>query len=815
MSFSPQLQPTDLGINPSGSTSLSPLDDMNDTAPVLATTSQQAPQDFTALRSCITCRRRKVRCNKRTPCSNCAKAGVECIFPPPGRAPRKSKRPHDAELLSRLRRLEGVIEHLSEKKGGMVNAKVPDTLTPTSPQQRNDRLPGNEPSQPQSDDDNESGCPLTADPVKLPKQHALEHEFGRLVIDENRSRYVSNRFWASLGDEVEELQDILDPSSSDEDDHPSPGSSSSHSTNHDGFLFGFYSLSHSLRSFHPHPTKIPMLWKIFTENVMPLIPIVYGPTAQQLFTKAAQTPDALDKNNETLVLSMYFAAIVSLSNEQCVSVLGEDRDSAVTRYRFAVEQALSKANLLNTQSLTLLQAAVLFLNAVRRDDDTKFVWSMSSLVLRLAQGLGLHRDGTNFGLKPLDTEMRRRLWWHILLLDLRSSEDHGTDVQIHDRMYDTRLPLNINDSDITPDMQEPPAERDGFTEMTFFLIRCDISVALRRVSYTCPNPTGAASAHHQRYPGKCGNVIQAVNKRVEERYIRHCNMSIPIQWVCATIARLVLTKMWLVIHHPMTRPDLGAEMTNATRESLFVTSVEVAEFARLLSADKNVSRWSWMFATHMQWHAIAFVLSELCVRPLSPLTDRAWVAVSTLYGDWLRTAKQRKGMLWRPLARLMKRAAAFRAKQREELQAQLGYPPPSPQETSLSLNPPQTIMQAPFFAHFPELLTSATATQAGESPYQGTMDFDLSQGPIEVINEFFPAGNWLATPSSHTSSAPQQPTTTGAAISIPNDPPPGMAQDSSNSRLNWEEWDQVMRDFQTDMQEAQAAPIGDITSWVA
>ena len=63
-------------------------------------------------RSCTTCRRRKVRCNKRNPCSNCTKAGIECIFPAPGRAPRKAKKPADTELLARLRRLEGVVQTL-------------------------------------------------------------------------------------------------------------------------------------------------------------------------------------------------------------------------------------------------------------------------------------------------------------------------------------------------------------------------------------------------------------------------------------------------------------------------------------------------------------------------------------------------------------------------------------------------------------------------------------------------------------------------------------------------------------------------------
>src|SRR5436190_11438545 len=83
------------------------------------------------IRSCITCRRRKVRCDKQRPCSNCVKARVECIFPGPGRAPRKSKKSPDRELLARLRRLEGVVQSLSVQ---VVNNDVipgaPNTISP-------------------------------------------------------------------------------------------------------------------------------------------------------------------------------------------------------------------------------------------------------------------------------------------------------------------------------------------------------------------------------------------------------------------------------------------------------------------------------------------------------------------------------------------------------------------------------------------------------------------------------------------------------------------------------------------------------------
>jgi Fungal Zn(2)-Cys(6) binuclear cluster domain len=147
-------------------------------------------------RSCVTCRRRKVRCNKREPCSNCVKAGIECIFPGPGRAPRKSRRPPDVELLSRLRRLEGVVESLG---GTDAIEKL------VSANRSGDVQPIQQPSPSQAPSATLSNVDKPDIPVKAEVQKELSkttEEVGRLVIDDTRSLYVSNRLWTSIGDQV-------------------------------------------------------------------------------------------------------------------------------------------------------------------------------------------------------------------------------------------------------------------------------------------------------------------------------------------------------------------------------------------------------------------------------------------------------------------------------------------------------------------------------------------------------------------------------------------------------------------------------------
>lgn len=71
--------------------------------------------------NCIECRRRKVRCDRRHPCTPCIKNSVDCVFPVSGRVPRRSRDANgsqvqkQAELVGRLRRLEAMVGGLGSK----------------------------------------------------------------------------------------------------------------------------------------------------------------------------------------------------------------------------------------------------------------------------------------------------------------------------------------------------------------------------------------------------------------------------------------------------------------------------------------------------------------------------------------------------------------------------------------------------------------------------------------------------------------------------------------------------------------------------
>jgi hypothetical protein len=64
----------------------------------------------------------------------------------------------------------------------------------------------------------------------------------------------------------------------------------------------------------------------------------------------------------------------------------------------------------------------------------------------------------------------------------------------------------------------------------------------------------------------------------------------------------------------------------------------------------------------------------------------------------------------------------------------------------------------------------------------------------------------------------QDPFSTAAPIEISENfvGPTTTSQDPALLQHNWEAWDQVMRDFQMDVQEAQTShPLGNVSDWLA
>ena len=173
------------------------------------------------------------------------------------------------------------------------------------------------------------------------------------------------------------------------------------------------------------------------------------------------------------------------------------------------------------------------------------------------------------------------------MTDIRASEDQSSDPTITEQSFDTKLPLNINDEDIWPGMTEPPKEHEGCTEMTFDLIRYEVGNTARFLTYTPPGVVLVSKRGHENTSIEDKErLIEKLGQYLEAKYLRHCDMSIPLQWVAANVARLVGTSDLIVLPQIFTKDvyrywrRCGSSYTTLSSEPM-----EVPVFLRIPKID--------------------------------------------------------------------------------------------------------------------------------------------------------------------------------------------------------------------------------------
>jgi len=164
----------------------------NDTTPAPATASTSTQPAH--LRSCNLCRQRKVKCDRRQPCSNCVRAEATCVHPPgAGRAAKRPRQVVDVKVLDRLAQLESTIRRLQQQ--------TKDTHAPPGVVSRDGPLSSPSPPTPVT---SRGGGDVTANEGSSPAAVTGTQVtgFGRLLVEESQSRYVSNILWADLTESV-------------------------------------------------------------------------------------------------------------------------------------------------------------------------------------------------------------------------------------------------------------------------------------------------------------------------------------------------------------------------------------------------------------------------------------------------------------------------------------------------------------------------------------------------------------------------------------------------------------------------------------
>ncbi|KAL4783599.1 fungal-specific transcription factor domain-containing protein [Aspergillus varians] len=409
-----------------------------------------------------------------------------------------------------------------------------------------------------------------------------------------------------------------------------------------------------LDAVRPSQASVAVLWQQYVEAVDPLLKIFHTPTVQKLVVKAIHGREKLEAPSQCLLFAIYYAAVASMSPLVCKSELEDERQVLLKQYRTGVENLLSRLDLLNSTNMTVLQAFAIFLITGRCDEDGPDVYALVGLAGGMALKMGLNRDGAALGQSPFEVEMRRRLWWQLFILDIRVAEDRRSEPCILESSFNTRLPSNLGDADLHPDMSRLPACQEGRTEMLFSLVRFEGSYFARQMVFS--DAFGEANAYMPLSMTEKCQALDLFQERMEKQYLSHCDDSIPLDNVTVRSIRLILAKLGLMaIDHTST--DVSPDERATTRRGW----TKILQDAEELRRYEEGKQWLWLFQTYIEWDALASLLLHLHSDPVGGDGDEGWDTAYKIYSYWKNVKSTRRDRRWNRIEELRLEVLAARS----------------------------------------------------------------------------------------------------------------------------------------------------------
>ncbi|EWG46089.1 hypothetical protein FVEG_06682 [Fusarium verticillioides 7600] len=562
--------------------------------------------------ACVLCQHRKIKCDRNTPCSNCIKANVTCTPSTPAPA-RKRRRPNQ-DLQERLARCEQLLKQYAD---GSVPSPSAVGHSPAA---------------------NGAVDTYPATPTNVDGQSKWKPT-GKMVKEEGGVRFMDSYLWANIHDELQAMREIVD---TDDPEEASVMGSEDLSPDYNiDLLIPADTATRSCEELQPEPVHIFRLWQLFVDRVNPLTKIIHVPSVQPFALEMATDINKIPLNYQALLFAIFTMATVSLTEAECLQMLGTSRDEALRRYTIGTKVALTKFNFLKNYDMVALQALLLYLLSLQNRYDRHAAWILSGMVVRIAQKMGYHRDGDYLGLNAFETEMRRRMWWQIILQDAKNALVSGLSHSLLPSSWDTKMPQNVNDADLFPGSIEPVVPREGPTEMAFCLIGYQIAKFLVNAESLHGTPGLEAAVMGHDFEGQDPAILPSIQQyrdlvdnleqnllEVEARYIDPTAGNVHI--AALSIRPMICSKMREILVPMKEQPEWGTEILDK-KDNLFKIVLMNNEHSTDAYGVMDQTGFLWFLKFHFQIDIFTVMTKQLCQRPTGSLADRAWNMVQKIY----------------------------------------------------------------------------------------------------------------------------------------------------------------------------------------
>ena len=619
--------------------------------------------------SCLECRRRKLRCDKLAPCTNCVRIGEDCLY-------LAREDGHAQQKLADMKERMGALErNLEREAAAAATGGRGRSRSRLGSKDESAAGSGNTPDDPYSDDDDDfaaahedeeglESTPFAAwDNVYETNgddgMMDLGIQMGKVRISERLGGWIRPRLAEELDDTLSDLKARLAKQQQQQQQQSAAsGSVGGHEDLHGGAraaaappqprlqaalnsYFGpspdyiapssslFFRGPHLMDPMFSHPSRhaADLLLNQYWDAVHYLCKIVHRPSFEaqyQVFWSSVQARIEPVPPVQAIIFAALFSAAVSMTPEDTMRLFGKDKTTLVDELRAGTERALAKAHFLQTTKLDTIQAFVMYLIPFVRAEVSRAHSALVGTAIRLAECMGLHRDGTLYGLGAVETQVRRLIWHQLSFLDMRTCEATGPRPQIRKEDYDTKLPWNVDDVDLLgphPVTQDQP----GWTDTTFARMRAECMEMRRTVWFDV-----LAVDRKKKTLTALLVKVQKFRAAVEARLLPRLDPAVPFHRLtrlvfeihCATYHLQCLHRYLFMRTHRM--PD-------RLRQVLIEAGLSQMESGIAFETTPELRKWVWYEGAFHQFHCALLLLVEIYSFPMRKEARRIWRCLDYIF----------------------------------------------------------------------------------------------------------------------------------------------------------------------------------------
>ncbi len=378
------------------------------------------------LLACTECRKRKLKCDRDSPCSSCVKRNddASCTYERFTRS-TAHERERRVQAEARLEHLEGLVQQLAASQSSA------------------------------------SGPPSDPSSARTGGIETNARETASLPYDE--LAYTGSTHWSAMLEDIEELRNVMGPAEANTADCVSDVNDEDGTT----FLFGAATslpFEQILDQYLPLRQEADRLVSAYFRAGSMVAPFVHAGHFRKRYRQFWASPQDAPPLWTSLLFTICHIATITLTPRK--------EGNVGVPYSMAAAQCLAIGRYYKPQQYAV-EALLLFAQskAFQVLDISRDMGMIMASVIRLATSSGYHRDPSIFNMSPFQQEMRRRTWSLCIQLDLLMSFHLGLPSNIQTPTWNVQIPRNLKDSDFDEDMVElPPGRPDSEATTILFYI---------------------------------------------------------------------------------------------------------------------------------------------------------------------------------------------------------------------------------------------------------------------------------------------------------------------------------------------------------